>query len=154
MEIILEEEKFSADLLSWSMFLPVLVMCYLWLQNCTEAAFYFWRVGWDMWSCGVTVMPSDIYIYIYIYIIFSFAVQEMHLISYEKWYTLTLSLLMSCIYIYGAPSKARNLTSCIYIYMDEIFIGDFASWTVHFINICVNNQQIHQLFIQFINYVW
>jgi hypothetical protein len=35
--------------------------------------------------------------------------------------TLTLSLLMS--YIYGAPSKARNLTSYIniYIYIDEIF---------------------------------
>jgi hypothetical protein len=37
---------------------------------------------------------------------------------------------------------------------DEIFTGDFASWTVHFVNICVENQQIHQLFIQFINYVW
>jgi hypothetical protein len=38
---------------------------------------------------------------------------------------LTLSLLMS--YIYGAPSKARNLTSYIYIYMDDIFSVDFAS---------------------------
>jgi hypothetical protein len=37
---------------------------------------------------------------------------------------LTLSLLMS--YMYGAPSKAKNLTY-IYIYMDEIFTGDFAS---------------------------
>jgi hypothetical protein len=44
---------------------------------------------------------------------------------------LTLSLLMS--YIYGAPSKARNLTSYIYIYrpyniyiyMDEIFYRGF-----------------------------
>jgi hypothetical protein len=25
---------------------------------------------------------------------------------------------------------------------------------VHFINICVKNQQMQQLFIQFINYVW
>jgi hypothetical protein len=25
---------------------------------------------------------------------------------------------------------------------------------VHFVNICVKNHQIHQLFIQFINYVW
>jgi hypothetical protein len=25
---------------------------------------------------------------------------------------------------------------------------------VHFVNICAKNQQIHQLFIQFINYVW
>jgi hypothetical protein len=38
---------------------------------------------------------------------------------------------------------------------DEIFFtGEFASWTVHFVNICANNQQIQQLFIQFINYVW
>jgi hypothetical protein len=65
---------------------------------------------------------------------------------------LTLSLLMS--YIYGAPSKAINLTY-IYIYIwTKVFTGDFASWTVHFINICKKNQQIHQLFIQFINYVW
>jgi hypothetical protein len=38
--------------------------------------------------------------------------------------------------------------------MDEIFTGDFASLTVHFFNTCVKNQQMHQLFIQFINYVW
>jgi hypothetical protein len=44
------------------------------------------------------------------------------------------------------PSVQRCLT--------RLFTGDFASWTVHFINICVKNQQIHQLFIQFINYVW
>jgi hypothetical protein len=31
--------------------------------------------------------------------------------------------------------------------MDEIFFtGDFASWAVHFVNISVKNQQIHQLF--------
>jgi hypothetical protein len=65
---------------------------------------------------------------------------------------LTLSLLMS--YVYGAPSKARNLTSYIYIYMDEIFTGYFASWTVHFFNICVKKQQIYQLYFQVINYVW
>jgi hypothetical protein len=34
------------------------------------------------------------------------------------------------------------------------FTGDFASWTMHFVNICMKTQQIHQLFIQFINYVW
>jgi hypothetical protein len=38
--------------------------------------------------------------------------------------------------------------------MTRFFTGDFATWTVHFVNICVKNQQIHQLFIQFINYVW
>jgi hypothetical protein len=43
------------------------------------------------------------------------------------------------------PSAQRCLT--------RYFTGDFASSTVHFVNICVKNQQIHQLFIQFINYV-
>jgi hypothetical protein len=33
-------------------------------------------------------------------------------------------------------------------------IQENASWTVHFVNICVKNQQVHKLFIQFINYVW
>jgi hypothetical protein len=36
----------------------------------------------------------------------------------------------------------------------RFFAGDFASWTEHFVNICAKNQQIHQLFIQFINYAW
>jgi hypothetical protein len=41
------------------------------------------------------------------------------------WIHLTLSLPMSC--IYGAPSKARNLTY-IYIYIwKSFFTGDFAS---------------------------
>jgi hypothetical protein len=44
------------------------------------------------------------------------------------------------------PSAQRCLT--------RYFTGDFAFWTVHFVNIWVKNQQIHQLFIQFINYVW
>jgi hypothetical protein len=38
--------------------------------------------------------------------------------------------------------------------LTRLFTGDFASWTGHFINICVKNQQMQQLFIQFINYVW
>jgi hypothetical protein len=38
--------------------------------------------------------------------------------------------------------------------LTRIFTGDLSSWTMHFVNICVKNQQIHQLFIQFINYVW
>jgi hypothetical protein len=38
--------------------------------------------------------------------------------------------------------------------MDDIFTGDFVSWTVHFINMCVKSQPIHQLFIQIINYIW
>jgi hypothetical protein len=44
-----------------------------------------------------------------------------------------------------SPSAQRCLTS--------FFTGDFASWTVHFVNICVKKQQMQQLFIQFINYV-
>jgi hypothetical protein len=38
--------------------------------------------------------------------------------------------------------------------LTRFFTGDFASWTVNFVNICVKNQQLQQLFIQFINYVW
>jgi hypothetical protein len=30
----------------------------------------------------------------------------------------------------------------------RFFTGDFASWTVHFVNICVKTQQIHQVSIQ------
>jgi hypothetical protein len=30
----------------------------------------------------------------------------------------------------------------------------FATWTVHVGDVCVKNQQMLQLFIQFINYVW
>jgi hypothetical protein len=44
------------------------------------------------------------------------------------------------------PSAQRCLT--------RFFTRDFASWTVHFVNIRVKNQQMQQLFIQFINYVW
>jgi hypothetical protein len=35
--------------------------------------------------------------------------------------------------------------------LTRFFTGDFASWTVHFVNTCVTNQQIHKLFIQFID---
>jgi hypothetical protein len=38
--------------------------------------------------------------------------------------------------------------------LTRFFTGYFASWTVYFVNICVKNQQMQQLFIQFINYVW
>jgi hypothetical protein len=37
--------------------------------------------------------------------------------------------------------------------LTRFFTWNFSSWTVHFVNICVKNQQM-QLFIQFINYVW
>jgi hypothetical protein len=38
--------------------------------------------------------------------------------------------------------------------LTRLFNADFASWTVHFVNICVKNQPIPKLFIQFINYQW
>jgi hypothetical protein len=38
--------------------------------------------------------------------------------------------------------------------LTRFFTGDFASSTVHFVNICGQTQQMQQLFIQFINYVW
>jgi hypothetical protein len=44
------------------------------------------------------------------------------------------------------PSAQRCLT--------KFLTGDFASWTLHFVNICVKNQQMQQLLIQFINCIW
>jgi hypothetical protein len=44
------------------------------------------------------------------------------------------------------PSAQRCLT--------RFFTWDFDSWTQHFVNIWVKNQQKQQLFIQFINYIW
>jgi hypothetical protein len=38
--------------------------------------------------------------------------------------------------------------------LTRFFTGEFASRIVHFVNTCVKNLQIHQLFVQFINYVW
>jgi hypothetical protein len=38
--------------------------------------------------------------------------------------------------------------------LKRLFTGDFAAWTVHFVNICVKHKQMQQLLIQFINYVW
>jgi hypothetical protein len=71
-----------------------------------------------------------------------------------------VSVLVACIYYYLItrltfiniltpelnPSAQRCLT--------RFFFGYFASLTVNFVNICVKNQQMQQLVIQFINYVW
>jgi hypothetical protein len=38
--------------------------------------------------------------------------------------------------------------------LTRLFTGDFAFLTMHFLNICVINQQMQQLLIQYINYVW
>jgi hypothetical protein len=48
------------------------------------------------------------------------------------------------------PELNRSAQRCL----TRFFTGDFASLTAHFVNISVKNQQIHQLFIKFINYVW
>jgi hypothetical protein len=48
------------------------------------------------------------------------------------------------------PELNQSAQRCLTRY----FTGDFASRTVHFVNICVKKQQMQQLFIQFINYVW
>jgi hypothetical protein len=45
------------------------------------------------------------------------------------------------------PELNPSAQSCL----TRFFTGDFASWTLHFINICEKNQQIHHLFFQFIN---
>jgi hypothetical protein len=48
------------------------------------------------------------------------------------------------------PELKRSVQRCL----TRFFTGDFAPWTVHFVNICMKNQQMQQLFIQFINYLW
>jgi hypothetical protein len=52
------------------------------------------------------------------------------------------------------PELNPSVQRCLTIF----FTGEFASLTVHFVNVhvsvCVKNQQMKQLFIQFINYVW
>jgi hypothetical protein len=47
-----------------------------------------------------------------------------------------------------------ELNSSAQRYLTRLFTRDFSSWTVHFVNVCVQNQQMQQLFIQFNNYVW
>jgi hypothetical protein len=48
------------------------------------------------------------------------------------------------------PELNPSAQSCL----TRFFTGDFSSLTLHFVHICVKNQQIHQVFIRFINYVW
>jgi hypothetical protein len=42
------------------------------------------------------------------------------------------------------PSGIKSLRATL---PDEIFTGDFASWTVHIVNICVQNQQMQHISI-------
>jgi hypothetical protein len=62
-----------------------------------------------------------------------------------SWYQQSLSLHVNPLTPELNPSRATL--------SDEIFYWDFAYWTVHFV-VGVKNQQMQQLFIQFINYVW
>jgi hypothetical protein len=55
-----------------------------------------------------------------------------------------------CLFNPSTPELNPFAHRCLTIF----FTGDFGYWTVHFVNICVKNQQMQQLFIQFINYVW
>jgi hypothetical protein len=48
----------------------------------------------------------------------------------------------------------QELNSSAQRCLTRFFTGDFVSWTVHFVHICVKNYQIQQLFIPFFNYVW
>jgi hypothetical protein len=68
------------------------------------------------------------------------------LASYRRWLSYNGRAYINPLMLELNPSAQRCLT--------RSFTGDFASLTVHFINICVKNQQIQQLFIQFINCVW
>jgi hypothetical protein len=55
-----------------------------------------------------------------------------------------------CTFNPSTPELNPSMQHCLM----RFFTMDFASWTMHFLNICTKNQQIHQLFIHFINYVW
>jgi hypothetical protein len=63
------------------------------------------------------------------------------------------NLQLTCIVEYINP-LTQELNPPAQRCLTRFFTADFASWTVHLINICVKNQQMQQLFIQFINYVW
>jgi hypothetical protein len=60
--------------------------------------------------------------------------------------------------VFGDPmhnndiNPTPNLNPSAQRYLTRLFTGDFASWTVHFVNKCVKNHHMHQLFFQFIMY--
>jgi hypothetical protein len=56
--------------------------------------------------------------------------------------------------VYTTNPLTSELNPAMQLCLTRFFTGDFASQTMHFVNICVKNQQMQQLFIQFINYVW
>jgi hypothetical protein len=68
--------------------------------------------------------------------------------------SITVVALLLLQYYWFIKLLTPELNPSAQICLTRFFTGKFASWTVHFFNICVKNQQIHQLLIQFINYVW
>jgi hypothetical protein len=81
--------------------------------------------------------------FIYFYHILSFMSYKYHLFSIRKD--------MNFNHINPLTPELNPLTQrCL----TRFFTGDFASWTMNFVNTCVKKQQMQQLFIQFINYVW
>jgi hypothetical protein len=62
--------------------------------------------------------------------------------------------LIFCVILYSWQTRSNPLTPELNPCLTRFFTGNFASWTVHFGNIYVKKQQIHQLLILFINYVW
>jgi hypothetical protein len=75
-----------------------------------------------------------------------------HMATSLRWHDCTLMVLLLTKHI---NPLTLELNPSVQMLADAIFFtGDFASWTMHFVKICMKNQQIHQLFIQFTNYVW
>jgi hypothetical protein len=73
--------------------------------------------------------------------------------QFHVMYIRFLGLKLSCILCDFNPLK-QELNPSAQRCLTRIFTGDFASWTLHFVNISVKNQQTQQLLIQFINYLW
>jgi hypothetical protein len=67
-------------------------------------------------------------------------------------HTLLILYMCCCVEAYLNP-LTPELNPSVQCCLARYLTGDFASWTMHIVNICVKKQQIHQLFIQFINYV-
>jgi hypothetical protein len=62
-----------------------------------------------------------------------------------------LAQLLRCIF---SNLTLSELNPCAQGSLQKFFTSDFVSWTMHFVNTCVKNQQMQQLFIQFITYLW
>jgi hypothetical protein len=126
-------------------------MCCLWWQNVRLwCVLLLWLVCGD-WVC--TDLPG------YVAIGDVFCHQEHHYTTttiYRRFHRLYSKVLSttgySNVHMFNPltpelnPSAQRSLT--------RYFTGEFTSWTVNFVNICLKYQQIQQLFIQFINCVW